>query len=282
MDSPQRDWMSQNPAHAHRRALSPPAVTRFQLITPAAAETVFAPPYVPARSERLRYTRKVPEPLTYAQFPEPFVRRPPPAPPPSPPPPEPVREPSDSWREIIARIAGEPEEPKREAAHVEEVPAEPVAPEPPVEESREPELVPPVEPAPPEAEIEEEPPSSWELDAFTTEDYTAPRVEEADEIPELVLDDVVAAASDSAARDLEAVVTGGREDFPLDAFIVPAGAPPPSGYESDVAQKVAHRLDELARQLRSDGLAALGDAAGIDELSRVLAAVVTGYIARDA
>jgi hypothetical protein len=53
------------------------------------------------------------------------------------------------------------------------------------------------------------------------------------------------------------------------------------GYnDDDVARQVAHRLDELARQLRAGGLRALGSTDSDDELAHVLAAIVTGYLAR--
>jgi hypothetical protein len=103
------------------------------------------------------------------------------------------------------------------------------------------------------------------------------------EIGEMVLDDVV--RPDPWDVEPEGDDAPARErDFPLNAFIVPAGVRHvPSGYDNgDVAQRVAHRLDELARQLRSGGLRALGQAESADELSRVLAAIVTGYVSRDA
>jgi hypothetical protein len=101
-----------------------------------------------------------------------------------------------------------------------------------------------------------------------------------DEIGELLLDEVVPVDP----WDVEAEPDDGdevRSDFPLDAFIVPAGVQNVGGYDDDdVARQVAHRLDELARQLRAGGLRALGSTDSVDELSRVLAAIVTGYLAR--
>jgi hypothetical protein len=50
---------------------------------------------------------------------------------------------------------------------------------------------------------------------------------------------------------------------------------PPAEVESaDLAERVAARLDEIARQLRAGGIAALDEAAQSDELGRVIAAAV--------
>jgi hypothetical protein len=157
----------------------------------------------------------------------------------------------------------------------------------------------------------------WEIAAMTTPDYTPPHsihdrehdswpveAEDGDAVPawsddgaedraaasmgdsleeigELLLDEE--ASADPWDADTGPVDTGGgRSDFPLDAFIVPAGVHhAPSGYDADVARRVALRLDEIARQLRGGGLQSLGRAHSTDELSRVLAAIVTGYVARD-
>ncbi|HSK18178.1 MAG TPA: hypothetical protein VK912_03510 [Longimicrobiales bacterium] len=109
----------------------------------------------------------------------------------------------------------------------------------------------------------------------------APMEDSLEEIGELLLDEE--ASADPWAADRRAGDTGsGRPDFPLDAFIVPAGVHhAPTGYDADVARRVALRLDELARQLRGGGLQSLGRTHSTDELSRVLAAIVTGYVARD-
>ncbi|HEX6132966.1 MAG TPA: hypothetical protein VFZ24_03215, partial [Longimicrobiales bacterium] len=127
-------------------------------------------------------------------------------------------------------------------------------------------------------------------EAFTAPGYTAPRtVEPIEEIGELVLDQVVppdggtAGEEETARPTRPAADRPERTDFPLDAFIVPGGTQRmPAGYETEVAQLVARRLDDLAQQLRSDGLAALGHAHDVDELSRVFAAIIAGYVARDA
>ena len=158
-------------------------------------------------------------------------------------------------------------------------------------------------------------PVAWEIGAMTTADYSPPPsihdaehdswpvdtddgeavpawsedvddtadLQDADvfgEIGELLLDQV--APADPWDREPEQETEPQpRSEFPLDAFIVPAGVQNVSGYrDADVAQRVAHRLDELARQLRDGGFSSLGSTATVDELSRVLAAVVTGYVAR--
>ena len=99
-----------------------------------------------------------------------------------------------------------------------------------------------------------------------------------DDIGELLLEEEV--PTDPWDIEPEPDEPGSRSDFPLDAFIVPAGVHHlPAGYDAAVAQKVAHRLDEMARRLRDGGLATLGSTDSVDELSRVLAAIVTGYVA---
>lgn len=108
--------------------------------------------------------------------------------------------------------------------------------------------------------------------------------DEVDEISELLLDEVAPVDPWDVEAEPDDVddVDDARSDFPLDAFIVPAGVQNVSGYDDDdVARQVAHRLDQLARQLRDGGLRALGGTDSVDELSRVLAAIVTGYVARD-
>lgn len=355
--------MSQNPAHTPRRALSPPAVTRFQLRTASASEAVFSPPYVPPRPAGTRSVRRPAAPSAPADtFPEPIVRQkppalppptrsrelprppaptrafelPPPLPPvPEPPKPEPPRAPAPppdrpatgrsepgTWREIIARF-------ERDIDEVPDArtPADEPAPEAPVAPPDEPAPVDTTAPSPATPTVDqpglEEPsldqPIPWEVEGMTTPDYqpthsihdaehdswpvdadvgdavppwsddtddeaddrTADDAGQAfDEIGELLLDEVVPVDPwdvDAEPDDGDEV----RSDFPLDAFIVPAGVQNVGGYDDDdVARQVAHRLDELARQLRAGGLRALGSTDSVDELSRVLAAIVTGYLAR--
>ena len=132
---------------------------------------------------------------------------------------------------------------------------------------------------------------SWPVDtedgdavpAWSDEPDEQPDHEDAgafDEIGELLLDEVVPA--DPWDREPEPdEETAPRSDFPLDAFIVPAGVRSVSGFDDeDIAHRVAVRLDELARGLRDGGLRSLGGAESVDELSRVLAAIVTGYVSR--
>ncbi|HEX2168059.1 MAG TPA: hypothetical protein VHG09_12575, partial [Longimicrobiales bacterium] len=154
------------------------------------------------------------------------------------------------------------------------------------------------EPADPGATVEPgEPPLldepvPWEFEAMTTPDYSPPQsihdaghdswpveTEDGDAVPawsdeaveqeadeagepfddigELLLDEVVPA--DPWDREPEADEPDTTSDFPLDAFIVPAGVQTVSGYgEEDVARRVALRLDEIARELRDSGLRSLG------------------------
>jgi hypothetical protein len=158
------------------------------------------------------------------------------------------------------------------------------------------------------------PPVAWEFEAMTTPDYTPPRsihdpqhdswpveAEDGTAIPAWSSGDEDDTPGADVSHDENGEMTldeGARPDpwdlkpeddqpaggdFPLNAFIVPAGVPHvPSGYgDREVARRVAHRLDELARQLRAAGLGSLGTTNSVDELSRVLAAIVTGYVARD-
>jgi hypothetical protein len=67
----------------------------------------------------------------------------------------------------------------------------------------------------------------------------------------------------------------------------PEGHPPaavqataPAGHPS-VADRVAARLEDLAAEVRASGINALGAADDADELSRLLAGVVAGFMARD-
>jgi hypothetical protein len=59
-----------------------------------------------------------------------------------------------------------------------------------------------------------------------------------------------------------------------------AQATPPAGYPC-VADRVAARLESLAAEVRASGIGALGAADDADELSRLLAGVVAGFMARD-
>jgi hypothetical protein len=330
--------MSQNPAHTPRRALSPPAVTRFQLRTASASEAVFSPPYVPGRP---RSTTPSPTPADSPDFltpaPPPIALPRPtrplelPRPPAStsaiqlpPRPPDTARTKAErtepgSWREIIARFESE----------LGDVVEHEEAETPPGDEDTEAGPEPTGTPGPPEVPDDVapadaapdagtvgpaglEPSLSWEFEAMTTPDYvphrpihdparedwpvdaedgsavepwtpdepTEPAPGETADTDELLLDDVALVDP----WDIEAEPDDdAAAEFPLDAFIVPAGTRHvPSGYDTDdVAQRVALRLDALAEELRAGGLNALGATGTADELSRVLAAIVTGYVARD-
>jgi hypothetical protein len=71
--------------------------------------------------------------------------------------------------------------------------------------------------------------------------------------------------------------------FPLDAFFVPLDSSSvPNGYgEAEhraLAGRVADRLEELARALRQRGMPVLGAGGTSDELARLIAAVVAGFL----
>jgi hypothetical protein len=74
-------------------------------------------------------------------------------------------------------------------------------------------------------------------------------------------------------------------EFPLDAFFVPTDSHSvPAGYGEEhgpVAERVAARLEDMAGAVRTQGLAALGGTGATDELTRLIAAVVAGYLARE-
>lgn len=80
-----------------------------------------------------------------------------------------------------------------------------------------------------------------------------------------------------------------RPDSPAAGDLMPwdvtadldATAPPAVDESADVAERVAARLDEIARQIRAGGIAALDEAAQADELGRVIAAAVTLRYIRD-
>lgn len=79
-------------------------------------------------------------------------------------------------------------------------------------------------------------------------------------------------------------IAGGPADFPLDAFIIPEDTQRlPTGYDEEhhaIAERVALRLDEIARRVRTGGLAELGAAPASDELTRLIATVVAGHLGR--
>jgi hypothetical protein len=349
--------MSQNPAHSHRRALAPPAVTRFQLRTASASEAVFSPPFVPPRPEASRYSsRRTAAPITY----EPTPPRPestPPRPESTPPRPE-SAPPRTIAPPVFTRTPDAPT--PRPATPMASLPPALPPPARPLELTAGKDAEPRTFHLPPPTSSESADPSlppqtelPWELEAMTTPDYVAPRsihdpehdswpvsapdgaavpawgdaeqpmlelTEEsvepvADDSAEIVLDDIVEDADEPAALLLEDEADeeespelllddeadGDAEDdvqsaegpylepegvrdatFPLDAFIVPSGVEhAPAGYDmAEVGTVVAERLENLATQIREQGIAALGNTASADELSRVLGAIVTGYVSR--
>jgi hypothetical protein len=73
--------------------------------------------------------------------------------------------------------------------------------------------------------------------------------------------------------------------FLLDMYYLPEdtslGAGAAAGEGREVAERVAAQLDELAQDLRQNGMAALGTRTSPGELARLLAAVVAGFYARE-
>jgi hypothetical protein len=83
------------------------------------------------------------------------------------------------------------------------------------------------------------------------------------------------AAQAAPSRDPEAEpAVEVRAEFPLEAFFVPADSQrAPSGYDAQAAaDRLAARLEALAEQIRTAGLAAVHAAAADDELARAIAA----------
>jgi hypothetical protein len=91
---------------------------------------------------------------------------------------------------------------------------------------------------------------------------------------------VDAAAALMAAAPRPTIVPPSLEAFRVASTpdLLPVHAP---GEGRDVAERVARQLDELSRDLRENGMAALGKRTSTGELARLIAAVVAGFIARD-
>jgi hypothetical protein len=68
---------------------------------------------------------------------------------------------------------------------------------------------------------------------------------------------------------------------PVTFEAIPLEIPVGDRWQQDVTERVAARLEELAREVRSRGIAALGAAENADELSRLIAGVIAGFLARD-
>lgn len=77
-----------------------------------------------------------------------------------------------------------------------------------------------------------------------------------------------------------------REQFPLDAFIIPEDSRVlPSGVTEDQAQlevRVAEHLEDIAADIRADGLEALRGNGTTDGLRRRLAAAIADYLGLEA
>lgn len=302
--------MSQNPAHAHRRVLAPPAVTRFQLRTASASEAVFAAPFVaPVRARSGYSPRRAENPVSYESLHAAASARPRP----------PVNTPVFSRApDPTRRAAAVPTDARRDA---DRTPLQPlIRPLPGA-------LPPPARPLELTAGTTREPlrtwhlpgpsaaPSgpgtpgsaSWEIAALTTPDYEAPRsihdpphdawpvaAPAGDAMPPWGNDGTSAEPPEEssaahapqtgqngiAEQDVPYVETDGPvPGFPLDAFIVPGGAAQlPEGYSQEIGEAVADRLEALAGQIRTHGVESLGAGRDTDELARLVAALVTGFV----
>lgn len=305
--------MSQNPAHAHRRVLAPPAVTRFQLRTASASEAVFAAPFVaPVRTRSGYSPRRAETPVSYEPLPAATTVRPRPhvntpvfsrAP-------ERTRRTATARTDAESNAAGTPQQPL-----IRPLPGALPPPTRPLEltagTTREP-LRTWHLPGPSAAPSEQSTPrtASWEIATLTTPDYKAPRSihdpphdawpvaapagsaippwgdgmsaeppeeSRAAHVPQTGQNGII--EQDVPYVDTDGPVAG----FPLDAFIVPGGAAQLSErYSQEISEAVADRLEALAAQIRTHGVESLGAGRDTDELARLVAALVTGFVSRRA
>jgi hypothetical protein len=145
-----------------------------------------------------------------------------------------------------------------------------------------------VEPWTPE-ELEADGPLPWEAEAEAEAQAEEAEAEEEGwpELPEAG-GGVVSAWGEEEEEEEEEGEAGGADQkaFPLDAFFVPTDSSRvPSGYDEDehrrIVDGVASQLEDLAHAVRERGIGALGAASATDDLSRLIAAVVAGYYARE-
>jgi hypothetical protein len=145
----------------------------------------------------------------------------------------------------------------------------------------------------------------WDIAAFTTADYEAPRSihdpphdawpvaapagsamppwgDGVSAEPPEESHAATASKSGHSEEDVPYLETDGPvAGFPLDAFIVPGGAAQlPEGYSQEIRAAVADRLEALARAIRTDGIDTLSAGRDVDELARLVAALVAGYMSR--
>jgi hypothetical protein len=144
----------------------------------------------------------------------------------------------------------------------------------------------------------------WDIAAFTTADYEAPRSihdpphdawpvaapagsamppwgDGVSAEPPEESHAATASKSGHSEEDVPYLETDGPvAGFPLDAFIVPAAQP--GGFNQEISGAVADRLEALARQIRMHGLESLGTGRDTDELARLVAALVSGFVSRRA
>jgi hypothetical protein len=282
--------MSQNPANSVRPALAPPAVTRFQLRIGSAAEAVFAPPFVAPRPDAVRYAGRRAPTVSYSPTsPRERRRRPADAAPSSARPAHSIHDPEhDSWP--VAAPDGSAIPAWAADSDVGEATAEGHQ----QSGANSAEDVVPGEAA--ESGVPLELTAQAEdviVGAGKDTGIGAPLLElsSAEGAPELELLEAIDNQGGGAAAAAATSVTEPyleRPDaprdpaFPLDAFIVPTGAyHVPAEYDDrGTAARVADELEELARQIRAQGLTAIGSGSP-EQLARVLGAILTGYIARD-
>jgi hypothetical protein len=85
----------------------------------------------------------------------------------------------------------------------------------------------------------------------------------------------------SAAAGTDAAWTADADAAVAPGFGPRAGNGTGDAPAASLAERVAARLESLARDVRASGVAALGATDDADELSRLLAGVVAGFVARD-
>jgi hypothetical protein len=136
------------------------------------------------------------------------------------------------------------------------------------------------------AQVEAEPWMAADAPASAAEDFT-PSVfpslpnEDATGVTDAGLQDP---AIDGGGGPVSAPFGSLPDSFFADAFLPPGAMQPTDAADEQhaeriMAERVAERLDDLSRMIRENGLGALGGSLHPDQLSRVLAAVVAGYVA---
>jgi hypothetical protein len=129
-------------------------------------------------------------------------------------------------------------------------------------------------------------PATWEPDGWPDAEWTAEETAPAQPASEAAAFDAWVGDPDAAeptAVDAGAAAAEADHDEALIDGAAAAKEQEGTAHgeaPDEVARLVAKRLDELAEQVRSRGLAGLGNPQDPDALSRLIAALVAGYVGR--